>query len=432
MPLCSININVDFVRIYIRNNSSATVAKSLYFAAPNSTVDIPLTFESAEHNPVIASTGTVSNDTLTINTASADITVTLTDGVLVSITNSSDYVSIASSYLTPINTTATIPFEYVSGGTADKIIVTGGTISDNSIVVTVGQEPMTVSITNAIQINVSVDNRANYHVLNTFNTQSIFAGETAVFDLELAQGFSESDLISTRGYIENSKLYVPTTASDTSDIQVQLYRVATKTFELTNTPSSSDSTNHTPFNCSGNDNSLTQLIYSSGTINNYDNKFTSGDIINKIAFKKYSGDEQDIILDIYMKNTNKSSYGSYTSDKTGISVSSTDKVFSGTVHIPAENDVWIEIPLDNTLTKTGPYTNGNLAITTYVHSGQNLSATRVAAKQQQTGSYKGAVYSSSSSTINPESYTSYDYNEQKMPSLKVWVQSKISPDTPDE
>ena len=428
MALCNIKINVDYVRIYIKNNSSALVSKTLYFAEPNSTIEIPIEFTT----PIITDVGTVSDGKLIISTATTDITVTIIDNpeVDITITNNSSYISVPSVYTATVNTTAAIPFEYINGGNQRMVYIEGGRIDGNTILVDVHSEPVSINVVNTTSITVSVRNNAQYHVTpEQFTAQTIYSGETAVFDVILADEFDASNLaISPIGYIENSKLYVPTTIANKSNISVSIYRTTSDIVVVGSTASATTS-KYTPFYCNGNYNTLSQFLYSSNTMIN---PLQSGDIISKIAFKKNSGSAQNIDADIYMLNSKKLTYGSSGTTPIPDTFTSTNKVFSGTISIPEEND-WIEIPLDTpfAVSPANPFAWG-VAVGIYIHSGGNLTELRF--DINTTTNVNSLAYRSSSSTFSPEeTYTGWSSSNGRaeLPIMKVWRTTRISPDTPD-
>lgn len=130
--------------------------------------------------------------------------------VKITIVNKSDWVSVSSYMYADVNSTASIPLEYISGADYTCVHASIGTITGNVLSIPVTTKNVTVTLTNA-KCLVSVTNNDTEAISAiTPSSQFVPLGNTATFNVAFNSGFSGGNSIVSVGTISGSTLSIPT------------------------------------------------------------------------------------------------------------------------------------------------------------------------------------------------------------------------------
>lgn len=333
------------------------------------------------------------------------------DYTKVIIDNKSDWCNAPSAVFSDVNSTVSVPLEYLDGADSSCIAASVGTIVGNSLVVAVGTEPVRVVLTNA-KVQVNVESHVPYHITEITPTcQYVTPGQSAQVNLTYASGYTPNDLQATVGTVSNGTLSIPTKITD-SRITTTLFRGSVETNDLGTTSSSTEY--YLPM-----DNNykygISQQIYLSSELGN------SG-TIRSISFKKASNVETNRHITIYMENVTDSIISGFST------VANAQCVFDG--KITFNHNDWTEIvlsrPFDYDNTK-------NLRVTVHDTTGSYSSSAQFIVYQRSGNSNREAIYCrrDGSTPYDISQITTYSGSSLvRKNSIKIYKMNEIE-DEPD-
>ena len=170
-----------------------------------------LTYASGKTaSDVKASSGSISGTTLTVSSVSEDVTVTLTDLLTVSVTNSATAVSAVTPEFKKLEagSNAVFALTFAAGKSASDIEVSAGSVAGTTLTVSNVSEDTTVTITDKPSYTIGVTNSSTAVSAVSPESSSVLKGGNATFTLTFAEGKSAADIEVSAGTVEGTTLTV--------------------------------------------------------------------------------------------------------------------------------------------------------------------------------------------------------------------------------